>query len=271
MLMKMNQIAWLAAGSLTTALVLSSACMAAQDLDRSSRSVPAAPSAAVAAPPDGTPVALRLEGTRLRTALEMLFTGSGLQLAIEPAVPNYPITLNLHGIPFNTALRTLLRLAPGVTYRKEGDIYIVGLRQPAPEPTATGSEPQPPVETASAAGGEQVVRIPLNYLHPAILAYVLNGRLVPTEDQFQPGGGGLGGYGGGFNGPAGGGVYGGQNGGGLGPAGYGVFGNGSLNGFTPRYGTSGSSVGGLGQGLAPNVIVNPSGNSVVVAPQPRRF
>ena len=40
--------------------------------------------------------------------------------AVEPAVPNYPITLDIRDVPFNTALRTLLRLAPGVAYRKEG-------------------------------------------------------------------------------------------------------------------------------------------------------
>jgi hypothetical protein len=212
-------------------------------------------------------VALRLEGTPLRTALEMLFTGSGRQLAIEPAVPDYPITLNIHGIPFDTALRTLLRLAPGATYRKEGEIYIVRMRQPALEPAGNGSEPQPPVEAEPAVGGEQVVRIPINYIHPAILAYVLNGRLIPTEDQFQPG---IGGYSGGFNGPGGAGASGRPNGSGLGPGGYGTPGSGSLNGFAPGSGINGS-FGGPGQGLGPNVIVNPTGNSVVVAPQPRRF
>jgi hypothetical protein len=256
-------------------LAVASGTLAWGSAAQASHPSPASPLAAPAAVPrDGTPVALRLEGTPLRTALEMLFTGSGQQLAVEPAVPDYPITLNIHGVPFDTALRTLLRLAPGATYRKEGEIYIVGMRQPAPEPAGNGSEPEPPVETEPAVGGEQVVRIPINYIHPAILAYVLNGRLVPTEDQFQPGigggGGNLGGYGGGLNGPGGAGAYGGLNGSGLGPAGYGTPETGSLNGFAPGYGINGN-FGGSGQGLGPNVLVNPTGNSVVVAPQPRRF
>src|SRR5262249_47997948 len=151
----------------------------------------------------------------------------------------YPVTLDIHGIPFDTALRTLLRLVPGATYRKEGEIYIVGMRESAPQSTGIESEPPAPVEAAAAESGEQVVRIPLNYLHPAILAYVLNGRLVPTEDQIQSG---FGGYGGGYNGSAGAGVYGGLNGNGLGPTGYGASGNGSLNGFTPGYGSYGSNL-----------------------------
>jgi hypothetical protein len=258
-------------GGMAAALVASPRDAAAQSAERTPGPLPAPPSATVTAPREGTPVAVRLEGTRLRTALEMLFTGSGRQVAIEPAVPDYPVTLDIHGIPFDTALRTLLRLVPGATYQKEGDIYIVGMRQPAAQSTGYESEPPAPVEVAAAESGEQVVRIPLNYIHPAILAYVLNGRLVPTEDQIQTGIGGIGGYGGGYNGSAGGGVYGGLNGSGLGATGYGAFGNGSLNGFTPGYGTYGSNFNGLGQGLSPNVIANPAGNSVVVAPQARRF
>lgn len=261
--MNMKQITWRGAGGLAAALLLSPAGRAEPGANPGSRSLPAAPSAAAPAPHDSAPVALHVQGTPLRTALEMLFTGSGLQLAIEPAVPDYPITLNIHGIPFDTALRSLLRLAPGVTYRKEGEIYIVGLRQPAPEPAANAAEPPAPVETAAAPGAEEVVRIPLNYIHPAILAYVLNGRLIPTEDQFQPG---IGSYGGGFNGRGGLGAYGSVSGGGLGPSGYGSLGGGNLGGFAPGWGITGST-----SGLGPNVLVNPPGNSVVVAPPPRRY
>ena len=63
--------------------------------------------------------------------------GSGLQHAVEQAVPNYPITLDIRDVPFDTALRTLLRLAPQVTYRKEGDIFIIGMRQPQVDTTAS--------------------------------------------------------------------------------------------------------------------------------------
>src|SRR5439155_4147241 len=97
------------------------------------------PSGAGAAPA-AAPITLHLRDTPLRSALETLFEGTGLQHAVEPAVPNYPITLDIRDVPFSSALRTLLRLAPGVTFRKEGEIYIVGMRQPTPEPTQSYTE-----------------------------------------------------------------------------------------------------------------------------------
>lgn len=248
---------------LAAALVLSPVLLVGPGLTASSRSGPDAASVSAPAPANGGPVALRLQGTRLRAALEILFTGSGLQLAIEPGVPDDPITLSLHGVSFDTALRTLLRLAPGVTYRKEGEIYIVGRRPPAPQPSANVAASPAATETGAATAGEEVVRIPLNYIHPAILAYLLNGWLIPTEDQFQPG---LGRFGGGFSGLGGPAGYGGLGGGGLGPPGYGTSGNGSLGVFTPNPGVAGST-----GGLGPNVLVDPLGNSVVVAPQPGRY
>src|SRR6266581_216347 len=96
--------------------------------------------------PGTTPVTLSLRDTPLRTALQMLFEGSGLQHAVEPAVPNYPVTLDIRDVPFSTALRTLLRLAPQVVYRKEGDIYIVGMRAPQVDTTSV-TDIQPPDQT----------------------------------------------------------------------------------------------------------------------------
>src|SRR5439155_26929438 len=107
------------------------------------------PSGAGAAPA-AAPITLSLRDTPLRTALETLFTGTGLQHAVEPAVPNYPITLDIRDVPFSTALRTLLRLAPQVTYRKEGDIYVIGMRQPQVEQTTAEQEVQPPDQTNAA-------------------------------------------------------------------------------------------------------------------------
>src|SRR5689334_14347561 len=109
------------------------------------------PATAPATARDQAPVTISLRDVPLRTALETLFNGTGLQHAVEPAVPNYPITLDVRDVPFGTALRTLLRLAPNVTYRKEGDIYIIGMRQPQPEQTATTEEVQPPDQTNAVA------------------------------------------------------------------------------------------------------------------------
>src|SRR6476660_9243097 len=74
-------------------------------------------------------ISLTLRDTPLRTALELLFQQSGLQHAVEATVPNIPVTVNLRDATFATALRVVTRLA-GVTYRKEGDVYVIGLRLP---------------------------------------------------------------------------------------------------------------------------------------------
>src|SRR5438309_1894860 len=126
-------------------------------------------------------------------ALRTRFEGSGMQHAVEPAVPNWPITLDIRDVPFNTALRTLLRLAPGVAYRKEGDIYIVGMKQQPVEQTTASQEIQPP-EEANATPEYQYEKLPLNFSSFQVMAYVLSGQQVPTEVDIQGGGGG-GGYG----------------------------------------------------------------------------
>ena len=171
--------------------------------------VQAAP-AATAAASQPAPITLTLRDVPLRTALETLFSGSGLQHAVEGAVPNYPLTLDIHDVPFTTALRTLLRLTPGVTYRKEGDIYVIGVRQPPAEQPATREEVQPPDQT-SAQPEYRYEKVPLNFSQYEAMAYVLGGTPIPTEMQISGGGGQGGGYGGGL---------GGFGGGGLGGSGY---------------------------------------------------
>jgi hypothetical protein len=257
-----NPISWLAAGGVAAALFISPGRSAAQS--------PAPPAIGAA---DRT-VSLNLRDTPLRTALQMLFEGSGLQHAVENSVPNVPITLQVRDIPFQTALRTLVRLA-GVTFKKDGEIFIVRPRQLAPELTASITEPLGPTEIAAAEGGEAVEKIPINYLHPAVLAYVLNARLVPTEDQVQPGFGAGGGFGGasGFGG-SGGGFYGGV-GGNQGIGGSLGFGSGMQGGFNQPFGNFGSPNGyqgingGLGQGAG--LGINSTGNSLIVGPRIRRF
>src|SRR5438876_8036611 len=186
------------------------------------RAAPAnAPAAAGTTP---SPVTLSLRDVPLRTALQTLFEGSGLQHAVEPAVPNYPITLDIRGVPFTTALRTLLRLAPPVTYRKEGEIYIVGMRPPPVDTTSAGQDIQQP-ETASAAAAPQYAKIPLNFTHYAALAYILGAQVIPTEAEVMGSTGGLGGSQSS--------AFGGQSGTGLGGLGAGL----------------GGLAGGLGSGL----------------------
>jgi type II secretory pathway component GspD/PulD (secretin) len=101
-----------------------------------SRSPAASPAPEAPAQPPGGRVSLDLRDLPLRQAVDKLFQGTGQQFAVEPAVPNYPITVRFHDVPFEAALRTLLRLAPGVTYRKEDDTYVIGMRTPQAETPA---------------------------------------------------------------------------------------------------------------------------------------
>jgi hypothetical protein len=189
-------------------------------------------------------ISLTLRDTPLRTALELLFQQSGLQHAVEAAVPNIPVTVNLRDSTFATALRVITRLA-GVTYRKEGDVYVIGLRPP-PAVESTTTETAPP-EQAQTPTEQTWEKIPIQFNHAAIFAYAFGGTVLPTEDQVQSGGGG--GYGGGYGGGLGGGGYGGGYGGGLGGGlGGGGFGGGGLGGFGGG-GLGGFGGGGFGGGL----------------------
>jgi len=150
--------------------------------------------------PDAAPaeqkITLDLRDVPFRTAIEALFEKTGLQYAVEPSVPNIPVRVTVRDIDFTTALRTITRLG-GATYRKEGQIYIVGLRLP----------PQPQQELTTEIGPEQAPadqlayqtweKIPILFNSYAVMAYAFGGQVLPTEDQIQPGGGGGGGYGGG--------------------------------------------------------------------------
>jgi hypothetical protein len=249
---------------------------AARQLDPPPRVVAPNSTAAPQADRGEVPVSLTLRETPLRTALEMLFDGTGRQHAVEPDVPNAPITLSIRDIPFQTALRTLLHLATNVTYLKEGEIYIIRMRRPVPE-LATNEAVSPSLVEVAAEGPPQWEKIPLNYVHPAVVAVALNVPLLPNEVELFFGGaggygGGLGGLGSGAYGSVNGGGPGGAlNGGGLGPGGggnpvYGLF-NGSGLGAGGINGGFGNNAPGLGV----NGLVNGQGNNVLYGPRTRSF
>jgi hypothetical protein len=180
----------------------------------------------------GPTISLTLRDTPLRSAMELLFQQSGQQHAVEAAVPNIPITVNLRDATFATALRVVTRLA-GVTYRKEGDVYVIGLRPPPVVETTTTEATAP--EQPQAPSEPAVEKIPLQSTSAAIFAYLFNGRVAPGEEQVMGAGSGLGaGYGGGVSGGLGG-----LNGG---------FGN-SLGGLNGGLGGLNSGLGGALGGL----------------------
>jgi hypothetical protein len=94
-------------------------------------------------------VNVRFQGTRLREALRQLFEGSGLRHAVDPSVPDIPITANLQNQTLTSALRALIRLAaeriPGLTTAREGDVYIIRIRFPV-DPNAQMTQEEQPSE-----------------------------------------------------------------------------------------------------------------------------
>src|SRR5262249_8040301 len=141
-----------------------------------------------AADPSKTTVSLDLKGTPLRQALATLFESTGLQYAVTPDVPDLPITLKVHDMPFEQAIRAMLRLIPvstyslgdratqqgtiyrlqqGVTYRKEGDLYLFELRRDTPPQEPVGQPFFPPTggpyfsPTGASLAWE---KIPVNFL-----------------------------------------------------------------------------------------------------------
>ena len=162
-------------------------------------------------------VTLNLRDIPLRSAIDLLFQGSGLQYAVEQQVPNVPVTLNVKDLSVDAALRLLIRLSgvQNLTFAKTGMVYEVKIRQP---PMSTGAilEEFPPEESAEIED-TQWEKIPVQFNNVAVFALAFGGAMLPTEDQVVStglgGGGGFGGLGGGGFGGLGGGGFGGGRGG----------------------------------------------------------
>lgn len=201
-----------------------------------------------------------------------------MQYAVAPDVPNTPLTLSIREIPFQTALRTLLRLAGNVTYQKDGEVYAIRVRRAVPEPAANVLG-EFTVGTTAAEAGLHWERVPLNYVNPAVVAVALNLPMLPNEVDLALGlargyGGGFGGPGNGaYGGLTGGGLSGGLNGGGMGPGAvnssvYGPFGS---SGLGNPLGALDGTAGRLAPGQPVNGVVNGQGNNVLLGPRPRSF
>lgn len=198
-------------------------------------------------------VTVNLKDVPLRQAIDALFAGTGLQYAVDPNVLNVPVNLTIRDVGVQAALRLVIRQAstaqPGVTMSRDGEIYHIGLRRPAPAPVVT--EDLPPEYTAERT--EFVwEKIPIQFNNVAVFVLAFSGQMLPSEADVLMGGQG-GGQGGqlGQNGQNG--MQGGQNGGlgsglggGLGNSGSGSgFGGGLGNGMGTGAGLNfGSSTGG---------------------------
>lgn len=136
-------------------------------------------------------VTITFKDAQVRTALEALFKYEGLNYAIDPAVSGV-VTVDLHNVPFEIALRTILRgVSPALSYEVDGtppnEVYTIkpketvqpnGPENPNPptgQPPQPGSEPTPAGPTAAPAGGINLGEfevIKLNYVDARAIATV---------------------------------------------------------------------------------------------------
>jgi type II secretory pathway component GspD/PulD (secretin) len=158
-------------------------------------------------------VTVNLKDIPLRAAIDALFAGTGYQYSVNPDVQNVPVNLNIRDVGLQAALRLLVRQAataqPGLTFSKDGDIFVVKIRRETTTPVATEEAPPEYTDEESEFTWE---KIPIQFNNAAVFVLAFGGTMLPTEADVLMGG--MGGMGGGMMGGMGG--MGGGMGGGLG-------------------------------------------------------
>jgi type II secretory pathway component GspD/PulD (secretin) len=115
-------------------------------------------------------VTLNLKDIPLKSAIDALFAGTGLQYSVDPNVQNVPVNLTIRDVGLQAALRLLIRqaatLQPGLTFSKDGDIYVIKIRKEAPQ-SAAPTEEAPPEYTDQATEFNWE-RIPIQFNNVAV-------------------------------------------------------------------------------------------------------
>jgi hypothetical protein len=205
---------------------------------------------------DNSPVSLDLKDADVKSAIESLFRGRNLNYSIGQDVTGVIPSMSITGVPFDQALKSLLKSA-GLVYRVENSVYIISKK---PEVSAAAL-----VDTSAVVGTDTsavdttttvesiIDKIPLSNTGASEILSIMQGG----GSNGNSGYGGMGGYGGGMMGGGmmgggmmgggmggyGGGMQGGYGGGGYGGSSRGGYGNSSYGG-----GYGGSSRGGYGGG-----------------------
>lgn len=193
----------------------------------------------------GKRVSLNFKDVPVRSAVEMLFNGSGLNYVVEPGVSGTVAVLRVEDMPFTDALSTLLK-ASGLTVRKESGVYHIG-----PQKLTSEIDNAPKVDTEPEVERQKVLeKIPIGYADVYDIGAILGVGSVGSRASQGMGSGGMGGgmggnssfgnsgssgnssFGNRGNGNSGGRSSGGGSGGGSGfGGGGGGFGGGSGGGF----------------------------------------
>src|SRR5579859_3902876 len=129
---------------------------------------------------------LELEQADVRDALKILFKDVGVSYTVAPDVQG-SITVNLHNVPFETALQGVLKQVDA-TYRVEAGVFnIIKKEEVAPQTEQQGNEP--PVTTNKT----RIQRIKILHTDPMLIMALLEGKVgatFPPEISTMVGGGG---------------------------------------------------------------------------------
>jgi hypothetical protein len=203
----------------------------------------AAPAHAQAADADKK-VTVNLKDIPLRAAIDALFAGTGYQYSVNPDVQNVPVNLNIRDVGLQAALRLLVRQAataqPGLTFSKDGDIFVVKIRR---ETAVAPMVEEAPPEYTDEASEFTWEKIPVQFNNAAVFVLAFGGTMLPTEADVL-----MGGMGGGMGGGMMGGGMGGGMMGGMGGMGGGMMGGGMMGGMGGMGGMMGG-MGGMGGGM----------------------
>ncbi len=244
-------------------------------------------------------VTLQAQELDVRAALRALFTQTGMNYTVDPAVQG-SVTISVKDVPFDTALRLVLQQVKA-EYVVEGGVYVIRPRSEEPPPVLSAEQPaeqlleqQPRAEVFTVRHADPyVIMMLLRGEQPMSpewwTLHNLMGGGMPSFGGFGPG---IGGYGPGFGGQQ----YGGPGGlrqsrwgpgfgpggvPGMGPGGMSGRGPGGLMGPGGRPG-AGNAPGGLGGGRGMGasgsqggiieegtLLVDPATNRIIYIP-PRR-
>lgn len=200
-------------------------------------------------------VDLDLTMAPIDSALKILFSGKGLNYTLDSNVQGIVKEVHLKGVPFDTALKTLLKqVDPPLVYRKEGDVYLISVKKDVPKVdtvTTTIDTSAGGTSTVESLKGEdmKLEKITLRFLDAYELKAMIEGGTDTSRGYGGTGwGSGNTGFGGGWGGNTGGfgGGWGGGGSWGSGSTGWGSgsWGSGGYGGTS--YGGTGSTSTGFG-------------------------
>ncbi len=197
---------------------------------------------------DNSPVSLDLKDADVKSAIESLFRGRSRNYSVSQDVSGIIPSLSISGVPFDQALKSLLKSA-GLVYRVENNVYMISKKpetstMPTVDPGAAAALDPGAVDTTTTV--ESVIdKVPLSNTGASQILAIMKGNENNNQNSYGMGMMGMNGMGNSSfgNSSFGGGSFGGSSFGGGSYGGYGGSSYGSSN-----RGSYGGSYGGSSGG-----------------------